>query len=273
MSLHIHHIRSALFMPASNARAIEKGRTLPADMLILDLEDAVADDQKAAARDAAIAQVNAGGFSGKLVAIRANADDTHYHADDLAALALCKADIIVLPKVEDTRTLDHAARITGKPLIAMIETPKALYAAREIAAHPAVIGLFAGTNDLAAEMNINLQEGRDGLSLALQMMALAAANARIAVFDGVNNQLDDLSAMEAECAAAKRMGFHGKTLIHPKQIEAANRIFAPSAAQLEDARALIEAAQGGAERFRGRMVEAMHVRSAQALLSRLEQQS
>ena len=172
--------------------------------------------------------------------------------------------------MESAATIDAAAAICPKPIIAMIENGAGLYAAREIAAHPAVIGLFAGTNDLAAELGIDLSEGREGLAVALQMMVLAARSSGKAVFDGVNNMLDDLSQLDAESAEARRFGFTGKTAIHPKQIDPINHHFAPTPAQLEDARSLIAAAGGGAERFRGRMVETMHVDAARALLARHE---
>lgn len=266
-------VRSALFMPASNARAVEKARSLAADMIILDLEDAVADDAKDAARDAAVAAA-ATGFGERLCAIRINGGDAPWHDADVAAVAGSAADVIVVPKVEDAGDMAALARRLGKPVIAMIETPQGLYAARDIAAVDGVAGLFAGTNDLAAELGLELEQGqangqgRAGLCLSLQMIVLAAAAARIPAFDGVNNNLDDLTDFHAECAEARRFGFVGKTLIHPKQVEPANAAFAPTAAQLDDARALIAAASGGAERFRGRMVEAMHVAQARRLLAR-----
>lgn len=258
------HVRCALYMPASNPRALAKAPALPADLIVLDLEDAVADADKDAARAAAAAA----DLADRLTAIRANSAESAHHAADLKAIAESHAAILVLPKVESTATLDAAAALCNKPIIAMIETGAGLYAAREIAAHPSVIGLFAGTNDLAAEIGVDLSEGREGLVLALQMMVLAARASGKAVLDGVNNMLDDLTTLEAESAEARRFGFTGKTAIHPKQIDPINHYFAPTDAQLEDARALVVAAGGGAERFRGRMVETMHVEAARALLAR-----
>ena len=266
MTIALDTVRSALFMPASNLRAMEKARGLPADMVILDLEDAVSEDAKLSARDGAVAA--AAGFEGRLCAIRINGAGTLWHDADSIAVAASVADVVVVPKVEDAAAIAALAARLGKPVIAMIETPAGLYAARQIASAPGVAGLFAGTNDLAAEIGIPADAGRSGLALALQMIVLAAAAARIPAFDGVNNNLDDLTAFDAECRAARNLGFSGKTLIHPKQIDPCNAAFSPDAAAIEDARALIAAAQGGAERFRGRMIETMHVAQARALLAR-----
>jgi citrate lyase subunit beta/citryl-CoA lyase len=148
----------------------------------------------------------------------------------------------------------------------MIETPAGIYAAREIAGAGSVAGLLAGSNDLAA--TLRLPPGRPGLTLALQSIVLAARAAGISVLDGVFNALDDVAAFEADCRAGREMGFDGKSLIHPNQIEAANRIFGPSPEELEEAQALIAAFSGGAERFRGRMIEAMHVDAARLALKR-----
>ncbi len=265
MSLRLMGVRSALFMPASNPRAIAKVPNLAADLIILDLEDAVRDTEKDTARNAAISA--AAQFGPRLNAIRANGAGSLHHADDLAAIAQSNTDLLVLPKVEDIAALDAAWAACEKPIIAMIETCTGLYASRAIAAHPAVVGLFAGTNDLAAELGLDLNSGRDGLSLALQMIVMAARASGKAVLDGVNNALDETSALELEAVQARQFGFTGKTAIHPKQIEPINRIFSPTRAQIDDALALIEAAKGGAERFRGRMIEAMHVAAARAIVA------
>jgi len=260
----LDHVRSALFLPASNPRAIEKARGLACDMVILDLEDAVADADKDVARTAAVTAAD-GKWGDRLLAIRLNGPGPA-HEPDLAALAEANMiDLVVVPKVETPEYAETLAARLGKPLLAMIETPAGVYAAREIAGVKGVLGLLAGSNDLAASLHV---PDREGLTLALQSIVLAARAAGIAALDGVFNRLDDLQGLEADCRAGRCSGFDGKSLIHPNQIETANRIFAPSEAELEDARALIAAATGGAERFRGRMIEAMHVDGARRALKR-----
>ena len=259
--------RSALYLPASNARAIEKARGLSADMIILDLEDAVKPELKVEARAAAVAAV-AQGFGGRMAAIRVNMAGTQWHADDVAAVAASNADFAVLPKVEEAGAVASVAMRIGKPVFAMIETPRGLLNAVEIAHAPGVAGLIGGMNDLANELHIPPGSGRNGLALALQTIVLAARAAGIWALDGVFNDLADPEGLEAECGEGRRFGFDGKTLIHPNQIEITNRIWSPSEAELEDARALVEAASGGAERFRDRMIETMHVEMAKRLLAR-----
>ncbi len=260
-------VRSALYMPSSNARALEKARGLGADMLILDLEDAVPDDAKAEGRLAAVRYV-AAGAPGKLLAIRVNSADSRWFDDDVAALRDCKADFFVLPKVEAAATVDRLWRDLNAPLLAMIETPAGLYAVREIAAHQAVAGLIAGTNDISAEAGIMPGPGRQGLELALQMIVLAASASGKPRFDGVYNRLDDLSGLDAECRQGATYGFTGKTIIHPKQIATANLCFGPDEAMVAEAEELIAASRGGAQRFKGRMIEAMHVEQARLTIER-----
>ena len=260
--------RTALFLPASNPRAIAKARTLHADMVILDLEDAVREDAKAEARGAAV-EAMAHGFGDRIAAIRINAHDTPHHTADIAAVAHCAADMVVLPKVEDAASAAAVAAAVGKPLLAMIETPAGVLAAPSIAAATGVAGLIAGANDLRATLRIPPAAGREGLALALQAIVLAARAADGWALDSVFNALDDESGLTDECRAGRSFGFDGKTLIHPNQIAPANAAFGPSEAEVADARALIAAATGGAERFAGRMVEAMHVAQAHALLERV----
>ena len=260
-------VRSALYMPASNARALEKARGLDADMLILDLEDAVPDEAKAEARLAAVRYV-AAGVPGKLLAIRVNSADSRWFDDDIAALKDCRADLFVLPKVEAATTIDRIWRNLGAPILAMIESPAGLYAGREIAAHHAVAGLIAGTNDIAAETGIRPGPLRQGMELSLQMIVLAAAASAKPCFDGVCNRLDDMDGFDAECEQGSGYGFAGKTLIHPNQIAIANRAFAPDAAMVAEAEELIAASRGGAQRFKGRMIETMHVEEAQMTIER-----
>lgn len=260
--------RSALYMPASNPRAIAKARDLPADMILLDLEDAVPPGLKDEARDAAMAAC-AHGFGDKLVAVRINGAETSWHAADLAAVLDSECDFVVLPKVETVNAAEEVAEKAGKPLLAMIETPRGVLAAAEIAAGFEVAGLIAGTNDLANELHVPAGQGRSGLGLALQMIVLAARAAGVWALDGVFNDLSNTAALEHECREGRALGFDGKTLIHPNQIETANRLWSPSQAEIEDARALIEAANGGAQRFRDRMIETMHVKMAKRLLARV----
>ncbi|TVV70472.1 HpcH/HpaI aldolase/citrate lyase family protein [Sphingomonas solaris] len=262
-------VRSALYLPASNARAIEKARGLPCDMVILDLEDAVKPDDKQAAREAAVAAV-AEGFGPRIAAIRLNGSDSVWHADDVAAVRASHAAVVVLPKVESAAEATRVADAVGKPLFAMIETPAGVLAAVGIAAAHGVAGLIAGSNDLAATLRLPPDAGRAPLALSLQTIVLAARAAGIVALDGVWNRLADLDGLAEDARAGRATGFDGKTLIHPNHIAPANTAFGPTPAELEDARALVEAATGGAERFRDRMIETMHVDAAKRLIARGE---
>jgi citrate lyase subunit beta/citryl-CoA lyase len=242
---------------------MDKARGLDVDMLIIDLEDAVATENKAEARRVALDFVETG-VRGKILAIRANGFDSQYHAADMAALTISKADFVVLPKVETPQDVTDC----GKPVLAMIETPAGLYAARDIAAHQSVAGLIAGTNDIAAETGIRPGPKREGLELALQTIVLAAAASGKPRLDGVCNRLDDMSGFDAECRQGAVYGFTGKTLIHPNQIILANQAFGPDAAAVAEAEELIAANRGGAQRFKGRMIESMHVVEAKLTIER-----
>jgi (3S)-malyl-CoA thioesterase len=259
--------RTALFLPASNPRAIAKARGLGADLVILDLEDAVRADDKARARAAAVEAVNEG-FGDRRSAIRVNAADSAEHAADLDAVARSACDFVVLPKVETAQEAAMVAEATGKPLLAMIETPAGVLAAAGLATVPGVAGLIAGVNDLRATLGIPADGGREGLSLSLQTIVLAARAHAIWALDGVFNALDDAEGLAAECRHGRLLGFDGKSLIHPNQIEIATSAFGASEAELAEAEALIAAATGGAERFGNRMIETMHVEQARALIAR-----
>lgn len=259
--------RSALYLPASNPRAIEKARGLNADMILLDLEDAVKPENKDMARVAAVAAVLEG-LGGRPVAIRANAIGSAWHAADIAAIKGSKADFIVLPKVESARDAESVAAQTGKPLLAMIESPRAIFAAVSIATAAGVVGLIAGMNDLANDLRLPPSDDRAGLSFALQTIVMAARAGGVWALDGVYNKLEDGDGLALECSEGRCFGFDGKTLIHPNQIDTANRIYSPSEAELEAARTLVQAASGGAERFGDRMIETMHVEAAKRLLAR-----
>ncbi|MCP1468552.1 citrate lyase subunit beta/citryl-CoA lyase [Sphingobium sp. OAS761] len=265
----LRHARSLLFLPASNPRAIAKVRTLPCDMVILDLEDAVPDDRKGEARDGALAAVSEG-FDGRLAAVRINVEGTPWHGPEMVALKGTACDYVVLPKVEHPKQVKDVFSVSQKPVIAMIESAKGVLAAGAIAAGEGCAGLFMGNNDLRKDLAIPPSAGRIGLSHAMQTVVLAARAAGIAVFDGVFNRLDDEAGLEAECAEGHALGFDGKTLIHPSQVTVANQVFGPDAQAVADARRLIEAATGGAERFEGRMIESMHVEEAKALVARAQ---
>jgi (3S)-malyl-CoA thioesterase len=259
----LRHCRTLLFLPASNPRAIEKAMTLAADMVILDLEDSVPDADKPAAREAAVAATRQG-FGGRPVAIRASPTGTRHYGEDVVAIRRSAADYIVLAKAESAKEVHDAGWLMGKPVLAMVETPQAVIDAAAIAkgSH----GLIAGTNDLAA--SLALPPGRGGLVYALQRIVLAARAAGVPAFDGVYNGLEADEGLAAECEEGRAWGFDGKSVIHPNQIDTANRIFTPSQAELDAARRLIAAATGGAERHEGRMVEALHVAQAHALIAK-----
>ncbi|PZQ23947.1 MAG: CoA ester lyase [Sphingopyxis macrogoltabida] len=258
--------RSLLYVPGSNARALEKAQGLTADMLIIDLEDAVPADRKDEARAAMRAAVTAG-YPGKRVAVRVNATGTGEQAADLAALAGLALDAVVLPKVDAPADLDPL-RGLALPVLAMIETPAAIYAARAIADDADVAGLIAGLNDLAHELKLPDGIGRGAMSHAIQAIVLAARAGGIWCFDGVYNAIDDAPGFAAEAAEGRGLGFDGKTLIHPSQVAPCNLAFAPSPREIAAAQALVAAATGGAQRHEGRMIEDMHVAAARALLDR-----
>ena len=257
---------SLLYVPGSNARALEKAAGLAADMLIIDLEDAVPADRKDAARAAMRAAVIAG-FPGKRVAVRINGVESAEQAADIDAIADLTLDAVVLPKVDAPSDLGPA-RGLGIPLLAMIETPAAIYAARDIAADPAVAGLIAGLNDLAHELKLPDGIDRAAMGHAIQAIVLAARAGGVWSFDGVYNAIDDAAGFAAEAAEGRRLGFDGKTLIHPSQVDPCNAAFAPSPREIAAAEALVAAATGGAQRYDGRMIEDMHVAAAKALLER-----
>lgn len=274
--------RSALYMPASNARALEKARTLAADVLIFDLEDAVAPEAKAAARDAAAAAVKGGGYGPREVLIRANGLDTSWCAADLAAIASSGAHGAVLPKVNGADDIARAeALLAGAPknlaLWAMIETPRGVLDVREIArTGTRLAGLIVGTADLAKDLRCAHPADRWPMLQALQMCVLAARASGRAVLDGVHLDIGDMAGFEAACRQGRDLGFDGKTLIHPNQIAGANAAFSPSAEDLARAGRIVAAhaeaaAQGkGVTLLDGRLVEALHVKEAQRLIAQAE---
>ena len=253
-----------LFLPASNARAIGHARESNADLVILDLEDAVKPADKAMARAAAAEALSEAWPMP--VAIRINAPTSPWHSEDMVATMSARPDIIVVPRAEGREEVAFVRNQTGKPVAAMIETAKGLIQIHETAREASA--LIAGTNDLSADLRLPVGAGRAPLQMALQSVVLAGRAAEIAVFDGVFNGLEDEDGFATEAAESHRLGFDGKSLIHPKQIAPCHAAFAPSAEQLARAERLVAAANGGAERFEGSMIERMHVEAAERLLQR-----
>ncbi len=257
-------VRSLLFLPASNPRAIARAKEAGADLVILDLEDAVRQGDKDAARDAAVEAVSSAWAMP--VAIRVNGVGTEWHSLDIDAVARSKADFAVLPRAISAQLTHDFAEAVDKPVLAMVETAAGVLASAEIA--PQTAGLIAGTNDLRADLRLPLDAMREPISTALQLIVLAARATGVAAFDGVFNKLKDSDAFLKEAAEGRRLGFDGKSLIHPNQIEPCHRAFAPSEAEVERAKALVDAFRGGAERFGNEMIERMHVDAAERLLAR-----
>jgi citrate lyase subunit beta/citryl-CoA lyase len=271
--------RSVLYMPSSNERALEKAKTIPCDGLILDLEDAVAPDAKAAAREAACAAVTSGDYGKRELTIRINGADTQWHADDLRAAAAAGPAAIVVPKVDSAdavRALVDGMEEAGAPdhtkLWAMIETPYAMLHAEEIGSASDRLTVFVmGTNDLAKELYAEHVPGRHPLLTGLSLALLAARATGKVILDGVYNDVKNAEGFLAECQQGREMGFDGKTLIHPGQVDGANEAFAPSEQAVADARGMIEAWESGkgsgVVTYNGRMVENLHVESARRTLS------
>lgn len=272
-------LRSVLYMPSSNERALEKARSIACDGLILDLEDAVAPDAKPAARDAAAAAAASGDYGRRTVTIRVNGIGTEWHDADLAAASQAGPDAIVVPKVDSAaqvHQLVDAMEKAGAPdhtrLWAMVETPVAILSALEIARASERLAAFVlGTNDLVKELYAEHVPGRAPILPSLHTTLLAGRAAGIAVIDGVYNDVKDTEGFLAECEQGRQLGFDGKTLIHPGQVEGANEAFAPSEQAVEDARGLIQAWEdgrgAGVVTYKGRMVENLHVESARRTLS------
>jgi citrate lyase subunit beta/citryl-CoA lyase len=276
MTMTIRPRRSVLYMPGSNARAIEKARTLPVDGIILDLEDAVAPAAKEQARDQVIEAVKTGGFGAREVFVRVNGIDTPWHTDDLNAAAHAGPDAILVPKIAEVAQLERV----GQRLLdmktdlktrvwAMIETPAAIFniAALAAEAHDSetrLAGFVMGTNDLASETRARFVPGRAPMLSWLSTCVLAARAHGIEILDGVYNDFGDTAGFERECVQARDMGFDGKTLIHPSQIGPCNAVFSPGADEVAQARKIIAAfdtadnRDKGVVQIDGRMVERMH---------------
>ena len=263
-SVDLFAVRSLLFLPASKPRAIARAREVSADLVILDLEDAVKPEDKAAARDAAVEAVATPWRVP--IAIRINGAGSEWHSLDLDAAARSTADLIVVPRAISAHLVHEVVETVSKPVLAMIETAAGVLAAAEIARECA--GLIVGTNDLRTDLRLPLDATREPISASLQLIVLAARAAGVAAFDGVFNNLEDSGGFLKEAQDGRRLGFDGKSLIHPNQIAACHQAFAPSAGEVDRAKAVIDAFHGGAERFGNEMIERMHVEAAQRVLER-----
>jgi citrate lyase beta subunit len=281
MSQTVRPRRSVLYMPGANTRALEKARTLPADALIFDLEDAVAPEAKEAARTNVVLAAESRAYGKREIAIRCNGLGTPWGEADIEAIAKSGADAILVPKVESATQVTHVVSLldtagapTDMAVWAMMETPKGILRAEEIAgAHPR-LGLFVmGTNDLVKDMRARHTPMRLPMITALGIGMLAARAHGLAILDGVYNDIQDAAGFRAVCQQGLEMGFDGKTLIHPSQVEPCNEIFAPSAAELEMAGKIVaafKAAQSegkGVVTVDGRMIENLHVEQAERALA------
>jgi citrate lyase subunit beta/citryl-CoA lyase len=277
MSGKVRPRRSVLYMPGANARAMEKAKTLPADGVILDLEDAVAPDAKATAREQVVAAVKGGGYGHREIIIRANGLDTPWGADDIAAACSVGPDAILIPKVESAEQVNAAIALMEKhgapastTLWCMMETPRGILRAEEVAAANKRVGcLVMGTSDLTKDLRARHTRDRQPMLHALQHCLLVARAYGLAILDGVHLDLDDEAGFVAACEQGLALGFDGKTLIHPKQVEPCNKVFAPSEAEVAQARKIVAAFQAaqaegkGVVLVDGKLVENLHVEMAQ----------
>jgi (3S)-malyl-CoA thioesterase len=269
--------RSVLYIPGSKTRALEKARGLATDAIIFDLEDAVAPDAKVEARATLRAELDKGGYGNRAKIVRINGFDTDWGKDDVAAMVGADIDAILMPKVGSAAQLDElAALIPDVDLWAMMETPLGMLNAAEIAAHPRLKGFVMGTNDLAKELNTRFRADRLPMMGGLHLCLIAAKAHGVVAIDGVYNAFKDEDGLKAECDQGRDMGFDGKTLIHPAQLDVANAAFAPSEAEVDLARRQIiafdeaEAAGQGVAVVDGKIVENLHIVTAKALLAKAD---
>ncbi|UWQ25578.1 CoA ester lyase [Leisingera aquaemixtae] len=269
--------RSVLYIPGSKPRALEKAKTLPVDAVIFDLEDAVSVDEKPNARATLAQALEAGGFGARMKIVRINGLDTEWGREDAAAAAKMDCDAILLPKVNSPADLDALAEITGDiPLWAMMETPRGMLNAAAIAAHPKLQGMVMGTNDLAKELQTRYRPDRLPMMAGLGLCLLAAKAEGLVIVDGVYNAFKDVEGLAAECAQGRDMGFDGKTLIHPAQVEVANAAFAPTEREIDTSRRQIaafeeaQAAGQGVAVVDGKIVENLHVATAREILAKAD---
>ena len=272
--------RSVLYMPGANTRALEKAKSLPADSLILDLEDAVAPDAKAQAREN-IRTALATGFGHREAVVRINGLNTQWGLDDLKAFADTKADAILLPKVESASQIQRVASLLKQfnpantmKIWAMIETPLAIFHLPEIASsHPMLEALVLGTSDLVKDLHARHTPSRVETQTALSLSVLAARAHQLCVLDGVHLTLEDEEGLKQSCVQGRDMGFDGKTLIHPSQIAFANEIFGPSSEEIEEAKQRINAydaaitSGAGIVLLKGKLVEELHIQDAKRILA------
>lgn len=277
MDPRIRPYRSVLYIPGSKERALDKARTLPVDAIIFDLEDAVAADEKENARETLRSALAQGGYGSRVKVVRINGLDTIWGHDDARAVRDMDADAVLLPKVGAPADIDALAAITGDlPVWAMMETPRAMLNAAAIAAHPLLAGMVMGTNDLAKELQTRFRPDREPLLTGLGLCLLAARAEGCIIIDGVYNAFKDAEGLAVECAQGRDMGFDGKTLIHPAQVDVANTAFAPSEAEIDLARRQItafeevEASGQGVAVVDGRIVENLHVATAREILAKAE---
>ncbi|WP_417249610.1 HpcH/HpaI aldolase/citrate lyase family protein [Celeribacter sp.] len=267
--------RSALYIPGSKERALEKAKGLACDAILFDLEDAVAPDEKVGARATLVAAIAAGGYGARAKIVRVNGFDTPWGRDDVAAFKGADIDGILLPKVENAEMVEELAQaIPDVPLWTMMETPLGMINAPEIAAHPRMAGFVMGTNDLAKELNTRHRADRLPMMGGLHLCLIAARAYGLVALDGVYNAFKDAEGLQAECEQGRDMGFDGKTLIHPAQLEIANAAFAPSAEEVDLARRQIaafeeaEARGEGVAVVDGKIVENLHIVTARATLAK-----
>lgn len=265
--------RTSLYMPCSNERALEKAQQLDVDVVLFDLEDAVAPDNKVIARENIIRVLHTANFAYREKVVRINQVETAWGYDDLKALEHADFDAILLPKVESAEQVNQALAVLGREVAVwvMIETPKGVLNVESIASHKNVHVLVMGTNDLAKEMRVNQSASREEFMYAFGRCIMAARAYQCDVLDGVYNQLDNLQGFEEVCYQGKRLGFDGKTLIHPKQLAIANNCYSPPEAEIEEANNIIKAWQASTNKgvlvVNGRLVEELHIIAAQRLLA------
>jgi citrate lyase subunit beta / citryl-CoA lyase len=281
MGVDLRPRRSVLYMPGANERALEKAQTIPADALILDLEDAVAPDAKSEARERVCAAATSDLYGGREIAIRANGIGTQWHDQDLAAIAQAGPDAVLIPKInraDEVQQIEKALEAGGAPdrtrIWAMLETPIAMLTAHEIAtSSDRLTVLVMGTNDLAKELQASHVPGRQPLLSGLGLCLLATRAAGKVILDGVYNDIKDEGGFRAECEQGRDLGFDGKTLIHPSQVDPCNAAFAPTDEDVDKAGRIIaafeeaEAAGKGVVTVDGRMVENLHVEQARRTLA------
>ncbi|WP_224825377.1 CoA ester lyase [Cognatishimia sp. MH4019] len=269
--------RSVLYIPGSKERALEKAKTLPVDAIIFDLEDAVAVEEKANARALLAETLKTADYGARAKIVRVNALDTEWGHADVEALRDVGADALLLPKVDSAEDVQALAELApGVAIWAMMETPLGILNAAEIAAHPALEGFVLGTNDLAKDLNTRFRADREPLLTSLQMCMLAARAHGVVAVDGVYNAFKDDEGLRVECEQGRDMGFDGKTLIHPAQVEITNAAFAPSEAEIDLARRQIaafeqaEADGQGVAVVDGKIVENLHIVTAKATLAKAD---